>query len=566
MILILFSWIYILFCTINFGVTLCKFLKIETKEISVLSFLGLFTTTLLATIWAIFGRINIEFNIFLLLINLVIFYFLKKEIISIYKELLFKIASLSLFLKFYLLFNFLLILAQSASPSFFIDNESYYIQTIKWLNEYGLVNGLGNLHIFLAQTSGWHIAQSAFNFSFIYKNFNDLSGFALLLGLFYSCFKLDEYFKNNSIIHLVLGLFSIANIVFFNFISSPSPDMPIYVLTFLIFGTFLLQTEESETNDFAVTTLLILFVAFIKLSTFVLCLIPLVVFLNNPKKYRSKLIPLFVFSFVVLCLFIVKNSIISGYPLYPIATISIDVIHRIPKNIVDYFYNETKSGSFHISYLDYKSLSHLALFEKWIFGSLTNLLFNSLSVFVIAFTPFLINKYNNTKKMWLLYLVSLTQFILLFFSIPMFRFFLGYSFFFLFFCMSLVLSKRIRFINPLLIVSTTVCFVMVFIPINLKGFTKNKYMEEIKGFSINNLITPHKSSKYNIVYKKFTKGNLTYYSPTNTDFYWLTGDSKLPCINKRIIDYFETEENIYPQMMGKNLGNGFYSKEISKNE
>ena len=69
----------------------------------------------------------------------------------------------------------LLILAQCASPPLILDNESYYIQTIKWLNQYGFVKGLVNLHVFLGQTSGWHLLQSAFSFSFLYDRFNFFS-------------------------------------------------------------------------------------------------------------------------------------------------------------------------------------------------------------------------------------------------------------------------------------------------------------------------------------------------------------------------------------------------------
>lgn len=64
-----------------------------------------------------------------------------------------------------------------------IDNESYYIQTIKWLDKYGLVKGLANLHVYLAQQSGFHILEAALNFDSVYDRFNDLSAFYLLIGV-----------------------------------------------------------------------------------------------------------------------------------------------------------------------------------------------------------------------------------------------------------------------------------------------------------------------------------------------------------------------------------------------
>ena len=56
--------------------------------------------------------------------------------------------SIPITIKMLLLFSSLLLLAQSATSPFIIDNETYYIQTIKWLNEYGFVSGLANLHLF----------------------------------------------------------------------------------------------------------------------------------------------------------------------------------------------------------------------------------------------------------------------------------------------------------------------------------------------------------------------------------------------------------------------------------
>jgi hypothetical protein len=138
-----------------------------------------------------------------------------------------------------------MIVAQCSSIPYVIDNESYYIQTIKWINEYGFVKGIVNLHFFLGQTSGWHITQSVFNFSFLYSNFNDLSGFVMLLGAVFSIQKLDEFSQNKNSNYLLIGLFPISSIFLFQFISAPSPDIPVYVLSFIIFFYFLENFKDN---------------------------------------------------------------------------------------------------------------------------------------------------------------------------------------------------------------------------------------------------------------------------------------------------------------------------------
>lgn len=141
MILLLLSWIYILFTTINLGFFLDKILKLKVQNLTFLSILGLFSTTIMASFWAIFGRINFEFHLALLLLNCALFLGNKKAIISIYKNFFLELKYFDKTLKILLGLIALLIVAQCASIPFIIDNESYYIQTIKWINEYGFVKG-----------------------------------------------------------------------------------------------------------------------------------------------------------------------------------------------------------------------------------------------------------------------------------------------------------------------------------------------------------------------------------------------------------------------------------------
>ena len=79
MLLIFLSWIYILFTTINLGFGLDKILDLKNKNFVITAILGLFSATVFASCWAIFGRINIEFHVFLLLLNLILFFKFKKR-------------------------------------------------------------------------------------------------------------------------------------------------------------------------------------------------------------------------------------------------------------------------------------------------------------------------------------------------------------------------------------------------------------------------------------------------------------------------------------------------------
>src|SRR5690554_121180 len=149
MLLIFISWLYILFTVVNFGFITHKLLKINKKYFIVIAFSGLFSVTLLAGFWAILWRINVEFHLVLLILNLLFFLKFKSGIQKVCISFFYEIKKLPFFLKSLLGIITVLILAQCASVPYIIDNESYYIQTIKSLNEFGLVKGLANLHLFL---------------------------------------------------------------------------------------------------------------------------------------------------------------------------------------------------------------------------------------------------------------------------------------------------------------------------------------------------------------------------------------------------------------------------------
>ena len=63
----------------------------------------------------------------------------KFSILNIYKQFLLDFKKLEKALKLILILITLSIIAQCSTAPFVIDNESYYIQTIKWINEYGFV-------------------------------------------------------------------------------------------------------------------------------------------------------------------------------------------------------------------------------------------------------------------------------------------------------------------------------------------------------------------------------------------------------------------------------------------
>jgi len=566
MLLIILSWVYIVFTTINLGFGIDKLFKLQNKDFVVTSVLGLFATTILASFWAIFGRINVEFHCLLLTLNLLILLKFKNDIFSIYSTFINELKSLSQNLKYYLAIITLCIIAQCSSIPYVIDNESYYIQTIKWLNEYGFVKGLVNLHFFLGQVSGWHITQSALNFSFLYKNFNDLSGFCLLLGNIFAIQKLNTFFENNDTKYLIVGLFPLFNLFLFQFISAPSPDIPVYVFTFVILFYYIEKHNKISPEIFNLLVILILFTFYIKNTTVTFFLIPLLVLILNYKILSKKLLKPTLITIVVTGLFVAKNMIICGSMVFPSKLFnSLNMDYSIPDTIEQFYYDQLKYYGYFIDLNQYNSMSVQDLFLRWLTLPKMNGLFNKISILLVLIVPILLYKFQNKKEYWSLYFLMLIQLILLFATSPQYRFFMNFIFFFSLFCLTLFI-KRKKPIYFLLQLSLFASLIVVFLPVNLNRFSNYKFMMEISNFSSTNIIFPHKNTKFDTPFETIKKGNLIYNSPIKNDFFWSSGDGNLPSVNKEQIEYFEKYFHIIPQLRTKNIKDGFYAKEIIPNE
>ena len=566
MILITISWIYILFTTINLGVGFDKIMGLKNNNFVITSILGLFLATILASVWAIFGRINVEFHVFLLFLNIVLLLRFRKSIFKIYQSFILEFKQLQKVFKIVLILISLLIIAQCASIPFVIDNESYYIQTIKWLNEYGFVKGLANLHLFLGQASGWHVTQSVFNFSFLYKNFNDLSGFCLLLGNIFSFQKLNQYYLNQNKNDLIIGLVPLFNVLFFQFISAPSPDIPVYIFSFILFFYFLENFKKTTKEDFNLIVILVLFLIYIKSTMLTFIIIPLILLALNYKSLSKNISKPIIITAITISLFIIKNMIICGSPIFPSKLSNFWAMdYAIPDSIENFYYNLIKQYGYFTTAEQYNSISVSELFFRWLTLPKLHGFFNSFAFLLIIVSPFFIYKFQNKKSAWILYGIMILQLFLLFLTSPQYRFFLNFLIFFSLFCLvSIIQNKKI--IEFLLLFSIVPILIILFLPLNFSMFSNNKLMEKSSGFFTQNFIFPHVNTKNDTSFATFQIGNLKYNSPKNNAFFWGTGDGDLPCINKAQIEYFKKHFSTIPQMRTNDLKDGFYAKKLSENE
>ncbi|WP_295335216.1 hypothetical protein [Flavobacterium sp.] len=537
-----------------------KLLGIPMRNITITTVLGLFAVTLLASLWAIFGPINLGFAVFLTSITLIFGYYFRADWPLLWKTTTESFGSFSITLKSLFALSSILILVQSATSPFVVDNETYYIQTIKWINEYGLVPGLANLHLFFGQTSGWHIAQSAYSLSFLYENFNDLNGFLLLLLNFWAFERLHSYSVNKNKIDLAFGLLPLSYLFLFQFVNAPSPDLAVYVLAFLAFSIY--TSAENATEKLKLLWVLLLFAVYIKITAVVLLLLPIIVWVKHFKQINNQLIAIRLLGGLVLFLFVIKNSILTGYPLYPLTYLPYsDADYVVPKDILSYFFSRDMMHSFYLSFgtLEQAKLTEIVI-AYFLHNGIDSLI-GCTTLLLSIITPFILEKYYPKQGLTTIYWVFVLLLVLLMLSSPQYRFYVYFTIFFGLLVLAALLSKK-KIILSLLGLSCLGCAVLVLVPMSFGSLTNNAMLMQNNTFEAENLIFPKPNTKSNIAYTIETKGNLKYNTQKNTELFWITGNGALPTVSKAQLDYFETYFHVIPQKRGQTLSEGFKAQKV----
>ncbi len=523
-------------------------------------FLGLSLQCFLLTCCCFFYKLGLSVFILNSLIQIGIFVWKKEEIIQCCIDSLNDIKSLTKISKL-LLFSILLFSSlKCAQFPFIIDNESYYLQTIKWFNEFGFVKGIGNLHIFFAQSSPYHVLQAGFNFNFFTYRINDLNGLILVVSSGYFISEFEKKYLQSSKIHWI-GLILIFNILFFQFVSAPSPDLLTLLLCQVIFYLYLEQVDDY--TNFKIITIFFLFLFFVKITIAPIGLIILIILSKNKNR-----ILFFVFSsLLIMGVLILKNIIITGYPLFPFNIIESNVDWRIPENLLNFIIDVTKkAGYFKGNALQNPSL--LTKLSSWFQLGGINRLFNYGILILFVLVTFT-REFKTNIKYKTLYFVLLIHFVILLLTSPQFRFFLPeFVFLFVLVLQFLINYFKIYFQKIQLLLLTAILLPLLLVEfIDYKIFTQNKLHQTKSHYHWSQIFIPEKNSKYSdIKFEKIKDGNFEYNSPKENFFFYGTGSGDLPCVNKVQIDYFKKRFFILPQQRTSDLKDGFYSKNIPKNE
>lgn len=205
------------------------------------------------------------------------------------------------------------------------DSGIYHFASIKWVNEYPIIPGLGNVFSALAYNQSYFLFLGLLNVFPLWNHGVALGGLLLLLmtGL-----SLAQFCSRSS--KVIRWAFGMPIFIFLNYLAStlsnPAPDTAVSFLQIVMFLSLIMiyesSKEQQETRMILVSTLIFLSIAIvtIKVSSAMFALITLgltflIAFKNFLQNRNWKLILLVSLIFGLIHLF--RGYILSGAPLYP---------------------------------------------------------------------------------------------------------------------------------------------------------------------------------------------------------------------------------------------------------
>ena len=313
--------------------------KKSVPNLGYLMFLGIMGCTLYGQIVGIFGKISMKANLFLLIIVTGYFLWQKKYIKTLFLcgkgyRCCFvpdKISKGKDFSKveagIIAAISIIALLAYafaSAGPAKLIDTDWYHAQAIRWLEEYGVVKGLGNLFPSLGYNNGQHYFDALFSMKWLLgQSLRNTGGFFGIVLFLHGITRISSWKRRYYHMADMIAVWEIAySIIVTAFFADPYVDTLPNALVLVIMTEWIGRLEEgnNEIKPMILDCLLAVFSVVCKLSVIMVLLLALYPFLILLRQKRAKDIFLYFSMGLLIALpFFITNVITTGYLIYPVA-------------------------------------------------------------------------------------------------------------------------------------------------------------------------------------------------------------------------------------------------------
>ncbi|MCM1211378.1 MAG: hypothetical protein NC318_07225 [Blautia sp.] len=333
MVAVLLSWLYIACICTLIGLEMLggvKSIKFSWTHYLVAGMIGI---TVYAQFFSIFGRIGAVSHILLFAIALFCAYRRRDTLRKLWKTYAPVVCSWEGL--FYACF-ILGIAFFTSRGEFHTDTNIYHAAAIRLYEEYGLIKGVGNLQLHFAYNSSYLAFAAMFSLRWLLgHSLHTTTGFLEVVMCLYAFHGLKDFKRHENHIPDMMKI----GILFYTLVNitrsmSPATDYAVMFFVFFILTAWCeANVSSTDIRPYALLSIAAVFVATLKFSACMLVLLAVypAVYLIKEKKWKD-IAACLLCGCVILCPFLVRNYLISGWLLYPFE--HIDIFHpewKIPK-------------------------------------------------------------------------------------------------------------------------------------------------------------------------------------------------------------------------------------------
>lgn len=339
MIMTILNWCYITFIAFILGVGVMQIIRKSTgydcNEADIILFTGIAAVTAYAQTFSLFYKVGALANIVLFVVCFITVILCRGKLYDIYTVVKTNLASRIKDRRFHIcaaillvLFAFYVIIA--VQRAYHADTDGYHAQSIRWIEEYGAVKGAGNFYHRFAYNSAFMCFQALFSWAFLINQSMHVGNAYLCMAV--GCYALStiSFFKGTrmrgSDTFKIMILWYLCREAVVSILASPNTDTFVLVLILYILAKWCEYNEAggSRTEAYGNLCLLGVFALTVKLSAAIILLLTLrpAIELLSAKKWKvvATYIGIGLFILVPFC---ARNVIISGYLIYPYASLDL---------------------------------------------------------------------------------------------------------------------------------------------------------------------------------------------------------------------------------------------------
>ncbi len=319
MVVIVLSWVYMfLICTL-IGIGTLGLVRNRRFSVTLYLVTGVIGITVYAQFFSIFAKLGLWAHVVLVATALVCGYRNRSTVWQLWQTYRPVLCSWEGF--FYCCFV-LLIAFFTSRGEFHTDTNIYHAAAIRIYEEYGLVKGIGNLQLHYAYNSSYLAFASIFSMKWLLgSSLHTTTGFLETVMCLYAFHGLRAFRQHKAhvadMMRIGILLYTLVNVTRS---MSPATDYATMFFALFIITAWCENFFEkgSELTVYCLLTVAAVFAATLKFSSCLLVLIGLYPAWCLIREKRWKEIGICLFGgCVILCPFLVRNYLISGWLLYP---------------------------------------------------------------------------------------------------------------------------------------------------------------------------------------------------------------------------------------------------------